>query len=170
MRVRIGYWGNTQDSYTVSLDNEGYYMSEPIGRIFFENSATGMTISMLPNTGTQTPARNESNSLNLFYINPTYELTKKLKVGIEYTKGATKFQRGRGNDNYNAQIKFQEITPILYYQHTKQMRITMFYMFLNTKSDKEIFLKKKDTSVWDDNKQSQEEQRKRFRLELRYNF
>ncbi len=50
------------------------------------------------------------------------------------------------------------------------MRITMFYMFLNTKSDKEIFLKKKDTSVWDDNKQSQEEQRKRFRLELRYNF
>ena len=62
--------------------------------------------------------------------------------------GATKFQRGRGNDNYNAQIKFQEITPILYYQHTKQMRITMFYMFLNTKSDKEIFLKKKDTSVY----------------------
>ncbi|WP_162550380.1 major outer membrane protein [Helicobacter apodemus] len=170
LRVRIGYWGNTQDSYTVSLDNEGYYMSEPIGRIFFENSATGMTISMLPNTGTQTPARNESNSLNLFYINPTYEITKNLKVGIEYAYGKTQFQRGRGNDTYNAQIKFQEITPILTYQYTKQIRITAYYAMLNTKSDKEILLKTKNTSAWDDNKQSQEEQRKRFRLELRYNF
>ncbi|MDE5603910.1 MAG: major outer membrane protein [Helicobacter sp.] len=170
LRMRVGYWGNTQDSYAVSLDNEGYYMSEPIGRIFFENSATGMTISFLPNTGTQTPTKDESNRLNLIYANPTIDLAKNLKLGLEYAYGRTKFQRGRGNDSYNAQIKFQEITPILTYHHTKQMRITAYYAMLHTKSDKEILLKKKDTSTWDNNTQSQKENRNRFRLELRYNF
>ncbi|TLD84432.1 major outer membrane protein [Helicobacter sp. MIT 11-5569] len=168
--LRVGYWGNTKHSYTVSLDNEGYFNYNPTGRIWFENEATGVTISMLPNTGTRTPAKGESNELQVFYAVPNYQILENLNIGLEYIDGKNKLSRGSGASAYNGEINFREITPVLVYRLSKQMRLTAYYAMLETKIDKELLLKSSNVSAWDSTKFTQEEKFNRFRFEMRYNF
>lgn len=149
--LRLGYFGNFMDSYAVSLDNEGYYMYDPVGRLWFEDVATKTTISFMPNTGTATPLHNESNKLNLFFAKPSWDIIDTLSLGLEYVYGQNKLKR---TTTPTEKIRFHEITPILTFRPIKPFRITAYYAMLNA----------------DSNREPVNEQKNRFRLEVRYNF
>lgn len=166
--AKIGYWGNTQDGYAVSLDDEGSF--QKVGQIWFENGATGVSISMLPATGQNMPRGFESNELSLFYANINYDILENLNVGIDFVSGTNKISRGQGAARYSGDIDFQEINPYIVWQYTKSLRIFAHYSILTTDATRQIALGNADTTAWNDANNTDSEDRNRLRVEVKYTF
>lgn len=166
--AKIGYWGNTQDGYAVSLDNEGSF--QKVGQIWFENAATGVSISMLPAIGQNMPRGFESNELSMFYANINYDILENLNIGIDYVNGTNKIARGQGAARYSGDIDFQEINPYIVWQYTKSLRIFAHYSILTTDTTRQIALGNADTTAWNDANNTDSEDRNRLRVEVKYTF
>lgn len=166
--AKIGYWGNTQDGYAVSLDNEGSF--QKVGQIWFENVATGVSISMLPAEGQNMPRGFESNELSMFYANINYDILENLNIGIDYVNGTNKIARGQGAARYSGDIDFQEINPYIVWQYTKSLRIFAHYSILTTDATRQIALGNADTTAWNDANNTDSEDRNRLRVEIKYTF
>lgn len=166
--AKIGYWGNTQDGYAVSLDDEGSF--QKVGQIWFENGATGVSISMLPTTGQNMPRGFESNELSMFYANINYDILENLNIGIDYVNGTNKIARGQGAARYSGDIDFQEINPYIVWQYTKSLRIFAHYSILTTDATRQIALGNANTTTWDDANNTDSEDRNRLRVEVKYTF
>ena len=168
LAAKIGYWGNTQDGYAVSLDNEGSF--QKVGQIWFENAATGVSISMLPVTGQKMPQGFESNELSLFYANINYDILENLNVGIDFVSGTNKISRGQGAAHYSGDIDFTEINPNITWQYSKSLRIFAHYSILTTDATRQIALGSQNTAAWNDAVHSDSEDRNRLRVEVKYTF
>lgn len=168
LAAKIGYWGNTQDGYAVSLDNEGSF--QKVGQIWFENAATGVSISMLPAIGQNMPRGFESNELSMFYANINYDILENLNIGIDYVNGTNKIARGQGAARYSGDIDFQEINPYIVWQYTKSLRIFAHYSILTTDATRQIALGNADTTAWNDANNTDSEDRNRLRVEIKYTF
>ncbi|MCI7766160.1 major outer membrane protein [Helicobacter sp.] len=168
LAAKIGYWGNTQDGYAVSLDNEGSF--QKVGQIWFENAATGVSISMLPATGQNMPQGFESNELSLFYANINYDILENLNVGIDFVSGTNKISRGQGAAHYSGDIDFTEINPNITWQYSKSLRIFAHYSILTTDATRQIALDSQNTAAWNDAVNSDSEDRNRLRVEVKYTF
>ena len=168
LAAKIGYWGNTQDGYAVSLDDEGSF--QKVGQIWFENGATGVSISMLPTTGQNMPRGFESNELSMFYANINYDILENLNIGIDYVNGTNKIARGQGAARYSGDIDFQEINPYIVWQYTKSLRIFAHYSILTTDATRQIALGNANTSAWNDANNTDSEDRNRLRVEVKYTF
>lgn len=166
--AKIGYWGNTQDGYAVSLDDEGSF--QKVGQIWFENGATGVSISMLPTTGQNMPRGFESNELSMFYANINYDILENLNIGIDYVNGTNKIARGQGAARYSGDIDFQEINPYIVWQYTKSLRIFAHYSILTTDTTRQIALGNANTNAWNDANNTDSEDRNRLRVEVKYTF
>lgn len=166
--AKIGYWGNTQDGYAVSLDDEGSF--QKVGQIWFENGATGVSISMLPTNGQKMPRGFESNELSMFYANINYDILENLNIGIDYVNGTNKIARGQGAARYSGDIDFQEINPYIVWQYTKSLRIFAHYSILTTDTTRQIALGNADTTAWNDANNTDSEDRNRLRVEVKYTF
>ena len=166
--AKIGYWGNTQDGYAVSLDNEGSF--QKVGQIWFENGATGVSISMLRTTGQNMPRGFESNELSMFYANINYDILENLNIGIDYVNGTNKIARGQGAARYSGDIDFQEINPYIVWQYTKSLRIFAHYSILTTDATRQIALGNANTNAWNDANNTDSEDRNRLRVEIKYTF
>ncbi|OCR07555.1 major outer membrane protein [Helicobacter pullorum] len=167
--AKIGYWGNTQDGYAVSLDDEGSF--QKVGQIWFENGATGVSISMLPTAmGQNMPRGFESNELSMFYANINYDILENLNIGIDYVNGTNKIARGQGVARYSGDIDFQEINPYIVWQYTKSLRIFAHYSILTTDATRQIALGNANTSAWNDANNTDSEDRNRLRVEVKYTF
>ena len=164
--AKIGYWGNTQDGYAVSLDNEGSF--QKVGQIWFENGATGVSISMLPTTGQNMPRGFESNELSMFYANINYDILENLNIGIDYVNGTNKIARGQGAARYSGDIDFQEINPYIVWQYTKSLRIFAHYSILTTDATRQIATAMNNTLPAE--QISDSEDRNRLRVEVKYTF
>lgn len=164
--AKIGYWGNTQDGYAVSLDNEGSF--QKVGQIWFENAATGVSISMLPATGQKMPRGFESNELSMFYANINYDILENLNIGIDYVNGTNKIARGQGAARYSGDIDFQEINPYIVWQYTKSLRIFAHYSILTTDATRQIATAMNNTLPAE--QISDSEDRNRLRVEVKYTF
>ncbi|WP_191337486.1 major outer membrane protein [Helicobacter pullorum] len=164
--AKIGYWGNTQDGYAVSLDNEGSF--QKVGQIWFENGATGVSISMLPTTGQNMPRGFESNELSMFYANINYDILENLNIGIDYVNGTNKIARGQGVARYSGDIDFQEINPYIVWQYTKSLRIFAHYSILTTDTTRQIATAMNNTLPAE--QISDSEDRNRLRVEVKYTF
>ena len=165
---KIGYWGNTQDGYAVSLDDEGSF--QKVGQIWFENAATGVSISMLPAMGQNMPRGFESNELSMFYANINYDILENLNIGIDYVNGTNKIARGQGAARYSGDIDFQEINPYIVWQYTKSLRIFAHYSILTTDATRQIALGNANTNAWNDANNTDSEDRNRLRVEVKYTF
>lgn len=168
LAAKIGYWGNTQDGYAVSLDNEGSF--QKVGQIWFENDATGVSISMLPARGQNMPQGFESNELSLFYANINYDILENLNVGIDFVSGTNKISRGQGAAHYSGDIDFTEINPNITWQYSKSLRIFAHYSILTTDATRQIALGSQNTAAWNDAIHSDSEDRNRLRVEVKYTF
>ena len=166
--AKIGYWGNTQDGYAVSLDDEGSF--QKVGQIWFENGATGVSISMLRTTGQNMPRGFESNELSMFYANINYDILENLNIGIDYVNGTNKIARGQGAARYSGDIDFQEINPYIVWQYTKSLRIFAHYSILTTDATRQIALGNANTNAWNDANNTDSEDRNRLRVEVKYTF
>lgn len=167
--AKIGYWGNTQDGYAVSLDDEGSF--QKVGQIWFENAATGVSISMLPTAmGQNMPRGFESNELSMFYANINYDILENLNIGIDYVNGTNKIARGQGAARYSGDIDFQEINPYIVWQYTKSLRIFAHYSILTTDTTRQIALGNANISAWNDANNTDSEDRNRLRVEVKYTF
>ena len=168
LAAKIGYWGNTQDGYAVSLDDEGSF--QKVGQIWFENGATGVSISMLPTNGQKMPRGFESNELSMFYANINYDILENLNIGIDYVNGTNKIARGQGAARYSGDIDFQEINPYIVWQYTKSLRIFAHYSILTTDATRQIALGNANTNAWNDANNTDSEDRNRLRVEVKYTF
>lgn len=164
--AKIGYWGNTQDGYAVSLDDEGSF--QKVGQIWFENGATGVSISMLPTNGQNMPRGFESNELSMFYANINYDILENLNIGIDYVNGTNKIARGQGAARYSGDIDFQEINPYIVWQYTKSLRIFAHYSILTTDATRQIATAMNNTLPAE--QISDSEDRNRLRVEVKYTF
>lgn len=165
LAAKVGYWGNTQDGYAVSLDDEGSF--QKAGDIWFENGATGVSISMLPASGQNMPRGYESNELSMFYANLNYDILENLNIGIDYVNGSNKISRGQGAARYSGDIDFQEIDPYIIWQYTKSLRIRAHYSILTTETTKEIAANLTGIPA---TQVSDSEDRNRLRVEVKYTF
>lgn len=164
LALKLGYMGNTKDSYAVSLDNEGSF--NKVGQIWFENNATGVSISTLPIEGQSMPGVLESNSLSVFYASLNYDVLDNLNVGIEYVNGTNelKYSATRGD------IDFQEITPVVRWQYNKNLTLSAYYAMLTTDRDKKVTPKSVNDGVPLLATATDSEDRNRLQLEVRYTF
>lgn len=162
LALKLGYMGNTKDSYAVSLDNEGSF--NKVGQIWFENNATGVSISTLPIEGQSMPNNHQGNSLSVFYGSLNYDILDNLNIGIEYVNGTNELKYGVGS---NGDIDFQEITPIIRWQYTKNLAFSTYYAMLTTDRDKNVA--PKSVGALPANATDSED-RNRLQVEVRYTF
>ncbi|PZT47670.1 hypothetical protein B6S12_07715 [Helicobacter valdiviensis] len=162
--LNVGYWGNTQDGFSVAFDNEGAF--QKYGQIWFESAATGVDISMFNSYSGEMPHGYESNELSVMYANLNYDILENLNIGIDYIYGKNKQTRGIPGraDRVGGDIEFQEINPNITWQYSKPLKFAVNYSFLTTDKD--------NTLITDDPNASgqSKEKRDRIRFEARYNF
>lgn len=164
LALKLGYMGNTQDSYAVSLDNEGSF--NKVGQIWFENNATGVSISTLPIEGQSMPGVLQGNSLSLFYGSLYYDVLENLSVGIDYVNGTNELKYSATN---KGDIDFQEITPTIIWQYNKNLRLSAYYAMLTTDRDRNVAPKQAGTAPMPAT-ETDSEDRNRLQIEVRYTF
>ncbi|MBD5164272.1 major outer membrane protein [Helicobacter sp.] len=165
LALKLGYMGNTKDSYAVSLDNEGSF--NKVGQIWFENNATGVSISTLPIEGQSMPGVLEGNSLSVFYASLNYDVLDNLNVGIEYVNGTNELKYLGTN---RGDIDFQEITPVVRWQYNKNLTLSAYYAMLTTDRDKNVTPKSVNGGAELAATAPDSEDRNRLQLEVRYTF
>ncbi|WP_298495554.1 major outer membrane protein [Helicobacter sp. UBA3407] len=163
--LKLGYMGNTQDSYAVSLDNEGSF--NKVGQTWFENNATGVSISTLPIDGQSMPNNHQGNSLSVFYGSLNYDILDNLNVGIEYVNGTNELKYSATNEG---DIDFQEITPVVRWQYNKNLALSAYYAMLTTERDKSVTPKSVNGGAELATTAPDSEDRNRLQVEVRYTF
>ena len=154
---KVGYIGNTQDGYAVSIDNEGSF--QKTGNLWFENGATGVSFSVLSTAVGQSMApSNGSNELSVIYANLNYDILENLNVGIDYVNGKNELTRKIDNKNKTEKIDFQEISPNIKWQYSEKLQLSAYYAMLKTDNP--------DSKV----KNTDDETRNRLRLQALYSF
>lgn len=166
LALKLGYMGNSKDSYAVSLDNEGSF--NKVGQIWFENNATGVSISTLPIEGQSMPNNHQGNSLSVFYGSLNYDILENLNIGIEYVNGTNELKYSATN---RGDIDFQEITPVVRWQYSKGLVVSAYYAMLTTDRDRSVTPKFNGTDpVPTPTANIDSEDRNRLQVEVRYTF
>ncbi len=163
--LNVGYWGNTQDGYAVSLDNEGGFLKA--GQLWFSNPATGVNISMFNVGGGAMPKGYEKNKLSAFYANLNHDILDNLNIGIDYVQGKNKLTRGLPNAKSSGNVSFYEISPNLTWQYSKSLTISSYYSFLQSKAQRSIRSSVGDAS---DANSTNKEKFNELRVEVKYLF
>lgn len=151
LAFRLGYIGNTKDSYAVSLDDEGSF--NKLGAIWYSTStSTGVGLSTLtaPEDGT-------SKELSVIYAGVSYDVLSNLSIGLDYVRGSNTIKTAVGARDKR---EFREITPNVAWQFSKQLEISSYYAFLKT--DRKDFT---PTAIQTDSEDLNE-----FRVEVKYSF
>lgn len=146
--ARVGYIGSDKDSYKVSFDNQGTYSMG--GKIWNDLSITGVNYSPVSQLPTS-----EKKELEVFYGAVDVDVTDTLALGLEYVKGENKISPATGA----YKVKFQEITPTVTYQYSKNLTLSSYYAMLKVKNDS-----LKNNPVYADAKQNE------LRFEALYKF
>lgn len=169
----VGYITNFADGTTVSFDDEGKY--NKAGQIWFQNSATGVSIGAFGNYG-YTPY-NASKDLNVIYADIGYAIPvadKTITLDVGYVQGTNKISdipgswdttNGEALNTYSTKINFMEISPRVTYKHSKALTIYAFYSMLDTKNKSDGVEEGVPTATT-----TTKEKRNRLRVEARYNF
>ncbi|CAE10801.1 major outer membrane protein [Wolinella succinogenes] len=123
--ARVGYIGSDKDGYKVSFDNQGTYSMG--GKIWNDLSITGVNYSPV----SEAPVAGEKRELEVFYGAVDVDVTDTLALGLEYVKGENKITDAAGSDK----VKFQEITPTVTYQYSKNLTLSSYYAMLKVKND-----------------------------------
>lgn len=147
--ARVGYIGSDKDGYKVSFDNQGTYSMG--GKIWNDLSITGVNYSPVSQLPTS-----EKKELEVFYGAVDVDVTDTLALGLEYVKGENKISPAAAGAY---KIKFQEITPTVTYQYSKNLTLSSYYAMLKAKDES-----KKVKSDYADAKQN------RLRFEALYKF
>lgn len=147
--ARVGYIGSDKDGYKVSFDNQGTYSMG--GKIWNDLSITGVNYSPV----SEAPDAGEKRELEVFYGAVDVDVTDTLALGLEYVKGENKISPAAGA----YKIKFQEITPTVTYQYSKNLTLSSYYAMLKVKNDS-----LKNNSGYADAKQNE------LRFEALYKF
>ncbi len=123
--ARVGYIGSDKDGYKVSFDNQGTYSMG--GKIWNDLSITGVNYSPV----SEAPVAGEKRELEVFYGAVDVDVTDTLALGLEYVKGENKISPAAGA----YKIKFQEITPTVTYQYSKNLTLSSYYAMLKVKDE-----------------------------------
>ncbi|NLU35323.1 MAG: major outer membrane protein [Wolinella succinogenes] len=123
--ARVGYIGSDKDGYKVSFDNQGTYSMG--GKIWNDLSITGVNYSPV----SEAPVAGEKRELEVFYGAVDVDVTDTLALGLEYVKGENKISPATGA----YKVKFQEITPTVTYQYSKNLTLSSYYAMLKVKND-----------------------------------
>lgn len=145
----LGYLGNSEDNYLVALDDSAKIITTgTMGMIWWMNKATGVSIGAFKNGGVM---KNEKDELSVLYTNLAWDALSNVKLALTYVKG-----EAEKTDASKKKVKreFQEITPMVSYNHSKNLSLSAFYAMLETEK----------TGMKDD------EKRNRFRFQALYRF
>lgn len=123
--ARVGYIGSDKDGYKVSFDNQGTYSMA--GQIWNDLSITGVNYSPF----SEAPVAGEKRELEVFYGAVDVDVTDTLALGLEYVKGENKISPATGA----YKVKFQEITPTVTYQYSKNLTLSSYYAMLKAKDE-----------------------------------
>lgn len=159
--MRIGYITNFADGTAVALENEGTNMARA-GKIWWQNSATGISTSALDGQGVWGIGTEQQ--IDVFYANVNYGfIDERLNLGLDFAWGKNKIDYSKNAVAYqstNEKREFMEITPTISWKHSKQLTLSTYYAFLNTEYS---------GKVWEGSNQPDED-RNRFRVEAKYSF
>jgi len=146
----LGYLGNSEDGYLVSFDDSAKIITTgTMGQIWWQNSATGVSIGAFKNGGVKKGAEDE---LKVIYATLGWDVTDSVNLALTYVDGEAEFT---ATDKTTKQKReFTEITPAVSYKHSKNLTLSAFYAMLETEV----------TGV------SKDENRDRFRFEALYKF
>lgn len=160
LNITLGYMMNFADGTAVSLEDEGSNVSRK-GKIWWQNAGTGISTSALRGYGIQ--GFGTEQEINVFYAGVDYSfIDERLNVGLEFAWGENDISSGNNNANNPRGIKkveFTEITPTISWQHSKQLKLSAFYAFLNNSYDMVAAGASRD-----------DQDRNRFRVEAKYSF
>lgn len=151
LNITLGYMMNFADGTAVSLEDEGSNVSRK-GKIWWQNAGTGISTSALRGYGNM--GFGTEQDVNVFYAGVDYSfLDERLNVGLEFAWGENDVSNARGHRI--EKVEFTEITPTISWQHSKQLKLSTFYAFLNNSYD---------------TKGKEDQDRNRFRVEAKYSF
>lgn len=151
LNITLGYITNFADGTAVSLEDEGSNVSRK-GKIWWQNAGTGISTSALRGYGVQ--GFGTEQEVSVFYAGVDYSfLDERLNVGLEFAWGENDVSNARGHRI--EKVEFTEITPTISWQHSKQLKLSTFYAFLNNSYD---------------TKGKEDQDRNRFRVEAKYSF
>lgn len=151
LNVTLGYITNFADGTAVALEDEGSNVSRK-GKIWWQNAGTGISTSALRGYGNW--GFGTEQEINVFYAGVDYSfLDERLNVGLEFAWGENDVSNARGHRI--EKVEFTEITPTISWQHSKQLKLSTFYAFLNNSYD---------------TKGKEDQDRNRFRVEAKYSF
>ncbi|OCR05006.1 hypothetical protein BA184_05095 [Helicobacter pullorum] len=160
LNITLGYMMNFADGTAVSLEDEGSNVSRK-GKIWWQNAGTGISTSALRGYGNM--GFGTEQEVNVFYAGVDYSfIDERLNVGLEFAWGENDISSGNNNANNPRGIKkveFTEITPTISWQHSKQLKLSAFYAFLNNSYDMVAAGASRD-----------DQDRNRFRVEAKYSF
>ncbi|MGP1450068.1 MAG: major outer membrane protein [Wolinella sp.] len=147
--AKIGYIGSGKDGYKVSFDNQGVFSMG--GRLWNDSSLTGVNYSAISSA----PTSGETRELEVFYAGVAVDLGDRLNIGIDYVKGEDEIRQGVNKHT----VKFQEITPIVSYRYSKNLKLSGWYAMLEVEDES-----KKAKADYADAEQNQ------LRLQALYSF
>lgn len=161
--VTLGYITNFADGTAVSLEDEGKNVSRT-GAIWWQNAGTGISTSALRGYGVQ--GFGTEQDIDVFYSGVSYGfIDDRLKVGLDFVWGENdiSYNRGVASNNNIKKVEFTEITPKISWQHSKQLTVSTFYAMLQN-----------DYTYVDNTaaaaEKPRDEDRDRFRVEVKYSF
>ena len=161
--LTLGYITNFADGTAVALEDEGKNVSRT-GAIWWQNAGTGISTSALRGYGVQ--GFGTEQDIDVFYSGVSYGfIDDRLKVGLDFVWGENDISYNRGvvpNNNIK-KVEFTEITPKISWKHSKQLTVSTFYAMLQN-----------DYTYVDNaapvNAKPLDEDRDRFRVEVKYSF
>ncbi len=124
--AKVGYIMSMGDGYQVSLDSQGEYSMS--GQIWNDGgSITG--ISYNPLDGGVNPFNKQKLSVVHGAVGLNFLNNDALRVSLDYVNGK------KEDTTINETISFQEITPMVTYNYTKNLSMYVYYAMLTAKKD-----------------------------------
>ncbi|TLD87543.1 major outer membrane protein [Helicobacter sp. MIT 05-5294] len=152
LSLNLGYIGNTQDNFAVSLDDEGAL--QLAGAVWFDNvDATGVSFSTILGATNG----NIEKDLDVFYASLAYNVLDNFSIGIDYINGKNKVKDITARTTTD--IDFYEITPNITWEYSKNLEIGAYYAFLRTERSGHYTTPETDS-----------EDRNQFKVEIVYSF
>jgi len=149
--LTLGYLGNSEDGYLVSFDDSAKIITTgTMGQIWWQNSATGVSIGAFKSAGMK-PVKGAEDELKVVYTTLGWDVTDSVNLALTYVDGEAE---ATSVAKVKTTREFTEITPAVSYKHSKNLTLSAFYAMLETEV----------TGV------SKDENRDRFRFEALYKF
>lgn len=151
VKFTLGYLGNSEDGYLVSFDDNAKIITTgTMGQIWWQNSATGVSIGAFKSAGMK-PVKGAEDELEVVYATLGWDVTDSVNLALTYVDGEAE---ATSVAKVKTTREFTEITPAVSYKHSKNLTLSAFYAMLETEV----------TGV------SKDENRDRFRFEALYKF